>query len=92
MAANNEYAYRQGGTSGQIYNKVMDHYQTNEAPKVRILGESQGRDSGGPYFTVDSEGYAWRVGIHAHESYTDDGRDAAAGNTFYYAETYLNVQ
>lgn len=94
MAANNRYAYAQGRTTGRVYDVIDDHYDKNKSsgPKVRIAAESDGGDSGGPYFVLDENNDAWRVGIHAWSSSTDNGDPARSGNTFYYAENKFNLQ
>lgn len=94
MAANNEYAYQQGRRTGRCYGVVDDHYHKtrDSGPKVRIVCDTKGGDSGGPYFILDENYNAWRVGIHAWGSSTDDGKEAGSGNTFYYAEQELGVE
>ena len=94
MAANNDYAYQQGRRTGREYDQIDDHFDKNAdgGPKVRIACHTDGGDSGGPYFLLDEDDDAWRIGIHAWGSLTEDGESAGLGNTFYYAENELGVE
>lgn len=93
MAANSDYAYMQGATTGRDYQPVDEHFDKNKdsGPKVRIVSESDNGDSGGGYYIVDENDDVYRVGIHAWGSETEDGEEAASGNTFYYAENKFDL-
>jgi len=94
MAANNDMAYQQGRRTGRDDGPIVDHFDKNadSGPKVRIACDTDGGDSGGPYFMLDEDDDAWRIGIHAWSSSTEDDEPAGSGNTFYYAESELDVE
>lgn len=90
MAANGEYVYKQGKTTGRLYDKVLQVSSSGDT--VTLEADRAGGDSGGPYFDVSS-GNAYAVGIHAWGvDYDGDGNyDDAKGNTMAYVNDYLNL-
>lgn len=91
MAANGESVYKQGKTTGRLYDEVLK--VSSDGETVTLECDRDGGDSGGPYFDVNSYGNAYAVGIHAWGAdYDGDGTfDDSKGNTMEYVNNYFNL-
>jgi hypothetical protein len=92
MVDSGEYSRGQGYRTGRDYGEVkkyfIDDSPRNHGPAVVMDWDTDGGDSGGPYYELDSDG-AYIMGIHAWEA-GSEGHDAK-GNTMQYIERYLDV-
>ena len=89
MAIGNGQLYMQGCTTGRYKRGVKEAYYlpTGELYQVKLDHDSQGGDSGGPYFQVDSNDNAQIAGCHAWGvSYAGTDEEDAKGNTMCYLE------
>lgn len=92
MVATDEKARFQGRRTGRSHSEVTD-YHTNgfgngDHTTVVINHDSDGGDSGGIYYELDSDG-AYMMGIHSRADTKDDTQ--ARGNTMEYIENHLDV-
>lgn len=89
MVAANELARFQGRRTGRDHCEVTDYFiadwDDNDGPTVKLDHDSEGGDSGGAYYELDSDG-AYMIGVHAWGTGTKSN-----GNTMEYIENKLNI-
>lgn len=89
MVANGEKSRFQGRRTGRSHSKLNRYFTPDwngNSPTVDINHDSNGGDSGGAYYELDSDG-AYMIGVHAWGQGSD-----ALGNTMEYIENGLNIR
>jgi hypothetical protein len=92
LESNSDYVKGQGIASGRddyAPVKSVDDASFRKNATVKIGWDSEGGDSGGPYYWIDSTGTAKMVGVHA---WALCGGSCAGGNTMFTVEEGLNVK
>jgi len=91
MHRDGDYIYSQGCKTGAGYSEVKDleYNYINRLRKITIDHDSDGGDSGGPYYRRDINGDAQIAGCHAWGVGGQDGD--AKGNVMQYLETDFNI-
>ncbi|KOX92432.1 hypothetical protein AMS69_13825 [Haloarcula rubripromontorii] len=91
MVANNEKSRFQGAKTGRSHSEVFRYdnvnWESTDGPVVFIDHDSDGGDSGCPYFELDDDG-AYIMGVHA---WGHNDETQAKGNTIEFAENVLDV-